>query len=67
MKRNHQGECLIICLYVDLLYTKSCVEMLVEFKAAMFNEFEMMDNGLMSYFLDIEAAKMEYLYPKRST
>ena len=55
MKRNHQGEFLIICLYVDdLLYTGSSTEMLVEFKEAMFNEFEMTDNGLMSYFLGIE-------------
>ena len=52
MKRNHQGKFLIICLYVDdLLYTGSCVEMLAEFKEAMFSEFEMTDNGLMSYFL----------------
>ena len=55
MKRNHQGEFLIICLYIDdLLYTESSTKMLAEFKEAMFNEFEMMDNGLMSYFLGIE-------------
>ena len=55
MKRNHQGEFLIICLYIDdLLYTGSSAEMLAEFKEAMFNEFEMTNNGLMSYFLGIE-------------
>ena len=60
MKRNHQGEFLIICLYVDdLLYTGSCVEMLAEFKEAMFNEFEMTDNGLMSYFLGIEVKQQQ--------
>ncbi|XP_020266632.1 uncharacterized protein LOC109842134 [Asparagus officinalis] len=60
MKRNHRGEFLIICLYVDdLLYTGSSTEMLAEFKAAMFNEFEMTDNGLMSYFLGIEVKQQQ--------
>ena len=55
MKRNHQGKFLIICLYVDdLLYTGSSAEMLAKFKEAIFNEFEMTDYGLMSYFLGIE-------------
>ena len=31
----------------DLLYTRSSAEMLVEFKAVIFNEFEMTDNELM--------------------
>jgi len=54
MKRNHQGEFLIICLYVDdLLYTGSSAEMLPEFKKTMFIEFEMTHNELMSYFLGI--------------
>jgi len=69
-KRSHQGEFLIICLYVDdMLYTGSSAKMLAEFKAAMFNEFEMTDNGLMSYFIRIEVKqqKMGYLYLKRST
>ena len=60
MKRSHQGEFLIICLYVDdILYTGSSVEMLAEFKAAMFNEFEMTDNRLMSYFLGIEVKQQQ--------
>jgi len=60
MKRNHQGEFLIICLYIDgLLYTGSSAEMLAEFKEAMFNEFEMTDNGLMSYFLGIEVKQQQ--------
>ena len=70
MKRTHQSEFLIICLYVDdWLYTGSSAKMLAEFKAAMFNEFEMTDNGLMSYFIRIEVKqqKMGYLYLKRST
>jgi hypothetical protein len=55
MKKNHRGEFLIICLYVDdLLYTGNNSEMFKEFKQSMFREFEMTDNGLMSYFLGIE-------------
>jgi len=33
--------------------------MLAEFKAAVFNEFEMTDNGLMSYFLGIEVKQQQ--------
>lgn len=55
MKKNHHGEFLIICLYIDdLLYTRNSSEMFKEFKQSMFKEFEMMDNGLMFYFLGIE-------------
>jgi hypothetical protein len=55
IKKNHRGEFLIICLYVDnLLYTENSSEMFKEFKQSIFREFEMTDNGLMSYFLSIE-------------
>ena len=55
MKRNHQGEFLIIYFYVDdLLYRGSTIEMLAEFKTVMINEFEITDNRLMSYFFGIE-------------
>jgi uncharacterized protein len=55
MKKNHRGEFLIICLYVDdLLYIENNSEMFKEFKQSMFREFEITDNGLMSYFLGIE-------------
>ena len=33
--------------------------MLAKFKEAMFNEFEMTDNGLMSYFLGIEVKQQQ--------
>ncbi|XP_020267083.1 uncharacterized protein LOC109842648 [Asparagus officinalis] len=33
--------------------------MLAEFKAAMFHEFEMMDNGLISYFLGIKVKQQQ--------
>jgi uncharacterized protein len=55
MKKNHRGEFLIICLYVDdLLYIENNSEMFKEFKQSMFREFEITDNGLISYFLGIE-------------
>jgi hypothetical protein len=38
----------------DLLYTGNSSEMFKEFKQSMFREFEMTENGLMSYFLGIE-------------
>ncbi|XP_020266633.1 uncharacterized protein LOC109842135 [Asparagus officinalis] len=41
------------------IYKGSSTEMLAEFKAAMFNEFEMTDNGLMSYFLGIEVKQQQ--------
>lgn len=54
-KKNHHGEFLIICLYVDdLLYTGNSSEMFKELKQLMFKEFEMIDDRLMSYFLGIE-------------
>jgi len=60
MKRNHQGEFLIIYFYVDdLLYTESSAEMLAEFKGVMFNKFEMTDNGLISYLLGIEVKQQQ--------
>jgi hypothetical protein len=55
MKTDDKGEFLILCLYVDdLLFTGSSEKMFAEFKQSMFKEFEMTDNGLMSYFLGIE-------------
>jgi len=65
---NVQGEFLIICLYVnDLLYTESSAEILVEFKAAMFNEFEMTDNGLMFYLLSIEVKQQQDVMLKKTS
>ena len=60
MKKNHQGDFFIIVLYVDgLLYTGTSSEMLMEFKLSMFKGFEMIDNGLMSYFLGIEVKQQQ--------
>jgi hypothetical protein len=55
MKTEDKGEFLILCLYVDdLLFTGNSEKMFAEFKQSMFKEFEMTDDGLMSYFLGIE-------------
>jgi hypothetical protein len=55
MKIDNKEEFMILCLYVDdLLFTDSSEKMFAEFKQSMFKEFEMTDNGLMSYFLGIE-------------
>ncbi|XP_058073270.1 uncharacterized protein LOC131221984 [Magnolia sinica] len=55
IKKNAHGDILIACLYVDdLLFTGNRQAMFEEFKHAMFNEFEMTDGRLMSFFLGIE-------------
>jgi hypothetical protein len=55
MKTDDKGDFLILCLYMDdLLFIGSSEKMFVEFKQSMFKEFEMIDIGLMSYFLGIE-------------
>ena len=55
IKKNAHGEILISCLYVDdLLFTGNNKQMFHEFKQTIFKEFEMIDSGLMSFFLGIE-------------
>ena len=54
------GDILIVCLYVDdLIFTRSNPRMLEEFKKVMTREFEMMDIGLMAYYLGIEVKQKE--------
>ena len=49
---------LIVCLYVDdLIYVSNDGVMLAEFKKSMMNEFDMIDLGLMHYFLIIEVVQ----------
>jgi hypothetical protein len=53
LKTNQQASILIVCLYVDnMIYT--CDIMFNEFNVAMEKEFEMIDFGLLKYFLGIE-------------
>jgi Reverse transcriptase (RNA-dependent DNA polymerase) len=48
-------DILVVALYVDdLIFVDSNYKMVDEFKRVMNSEFEMMDLGLMSYFLGLE-------------
>ncbi|GKV14655.1 hypothetical protein SLEP1_g25495 [Rubroshorea leprosula] len=60
VKFNESGDILILCLYVDdLIFTSNSTRMIEDFKRSMMHEFEMMDLGLMSYFLGIEVMQRE--------
>lgn len=49
------ADFLIVCLYVDdLIYTGTNAGMVEEFQNAMMKEYEMIDLGLMKYFLGIQ-------------
>ena len=55
IKRNKQGNILIVSVYVDdLIYTGDDVLLMKEFKLSMEKEFDMSDLGKMRYFLGIE-------------
>lgn len=55
IKRNKQGNVLIVSVYVDdLIYTGDDLLMMREFKMSMEREFDMSDLGKMRYFLGIE-------------
>ena len=57
-KINEQGHILIVCLYVDdLIFTGNLSTDM--FKSAMKREFEMIDLGLMKYFLGIEVTQSD--------
>ncbi|XP_058740883.1 uncharacterized mitochondrial protein AtMg00810-like [Vicia villosa] len=54
------GDVLIVCLYVDdLIFTGNNSEMITKFREAMIRHFEMIDLGLMSYFLGIEVVQQD--------
>ena len=53
--RNNETETLIVDMYVDdLIVTSTSVEGVKEFKQQMMEEFEMIDLGLLMYYLGIE-------------
>jgi hypothetical protein len=57
-KRDQKGNILIVCLYVDgMIYTRNLL--LNELNVAMQSEFEMIDLGLMKYFMGIEVEQYE--------
>eukprot|EP00253_Pinus_taeda_P006398 PITA_06398 len=55
-KVNEHGHILIVCLYIDDMIFTGDFE-IDEFKVATMKEFEMIDIGLMKYFLGIEIDK----------
>ena len=56
--KKSDGKILIVVLYVDdLIFTRSDVSLIVDFKTVMKSEFEMTDLGLLRYFLGIEVKK----------
>ena len=53
--RTQGQDLLILCLYVDdLIYTSTYQMMIEDLKKAMMVEFEMLDLGLMKYFLKMQ-------------
>jgi len=55
MKINLQGKVMFVCLYIDYLsFTHDDFIMIQDFKQSMMKEFEMIDLGLMTYFLGIK-------------
>lgn len=53
-KFGQDKKMLVVCLYVDdLIYVSNDGAMLDSFKISMMNEFDMIDLGLMHYFLGI--------------
>ncbi|TQE11696.1 hypothetical protein C1H46_002732 [Malus baccata] len=62
-KRMNGGKMLIVCLYVDLIFTGNDESMFEEFKHSMMTEFDMTDLGRMSYFLSLEVLlRLEGIY-----
>ena len=51
----HEDHFLILCLYVDdLIYTSTDARMIEDFKKTKMQEYEMIDFGLMKYFLGMQ-------------
>ncbi|KAG6471756.1 hypothetical protein ZIOFF_069202 [Zingiber officinale] len=60
VKSSSAGDILIVCLYVDdLIYTRNNQKMMADFRVVMIRQFEMMDLGLMSFFLGIEVTQSD--------
>ena len=58
--KENDGKILIVVLYVDdLIFIGSDDFVIVDFKQVMKNEFEMIDIGLLRYFLGIEVKQTE--------
>ncbi|KAA3475369.1 ABC transporter C family member 9 [Gossypium australe] len=59
--KKEGNDFIIVCLYVDdIIYTSSSTFLVDEFKSQMINEFEMLDMGLLHYFLGLKVHQAEY-------
>jgi len=57
MKQSKKYDVLFVSLYVDdLIFSENNSSMVEEFKESMVREFEMINMGLMSYYLCIEVS-----------
>ena len=67
--RNNEAETLIVGVYIDdLNVIGTSVEGIKEFKQQMMKEFEMIDIGLLTYYLGIEVdQKKDCIMLKQST
>ena len=60
MWTKNMASFIIVCLYVDdLLFTRSDVKMMQNFKQYMMQAYEMSDLGLLNYFLGIEVSQVK--------
>ena len=65
--KKNGTDFMIVCLYVDdLIYCGTCSKMTDKFKQLMKKEFEMIDLGLMRYFLKIQVKQKKKIYPKKN-
>lgn len=61
VKTDEHEDVVIVCLYVDdLIITGSNSKLIVEFREELASQFEMINMGLMSYFLGIEVLQTEH-------
>ena len=55
VRRQGNSDFLVMCLYVDdVIYMGSCESLIEEFKSCMMGKFDMLDLGLLHYFLGLE-------------
>lgn len=60
IKRNQNGDVMIVCLYVDdKIFIGNNVYMFTDFKKVMTTEFEMTDIGQISYFIGVEVNRIK--------
>jgi len=60
VKKYEKNDLLLVCLYVDdMIYMGSSYSLVCDFKSSMMKTFEMMDLGVLHYFLGLEVKQEE--------